>query len=111
MTETGRHQKIDFEERICKMCSQKMIEDERHFVPEYSAYNKVQKSLLKHVDPNENDLNNQLIQLMASSNQNVIHYMTRYLVKRALKIRNNPNEDISKRPNFCFQSLVRWGLF
>ena len=110
MIETGRHKKIDLEERMCKMCSQKMVEDERHFLLECPAYNKVRKSLMKHVDPNEDDLNNQFIQLMASSNQNVIHDIAGYL-KRAFKIRSNPYEQISHRTSFCFQSLVRWDLF
>ena len=51
---------------MCTMCSQKRVEDERHFLLERPAYNKKRKSLLKHVDPNENYLNNQFIQLMAS---------------------------------------------
>ena len=110
MTETGRHKKIDLEERICKMCSQKRVEDERHFLLECPAYNKVRKTLLKHVDPNEDDVNNQFIQFMASLNQNVVHDIARYL-KRTFKIRNNPNEEISHRTNFCFQSLVKWDLF
>ena len=70
--ETGRHKKIDLEERMCKMCSQKRVEDERHFFLERSAYiYKIRKLLCKHVDPNEDYLNNQFIQLVASSNQNV----------------------------------------
>ena len=109
MIETGRHKKIDLEERMYKMCPQKRVEGERHFFPERPAYNKVRKSLLKHVDPSEDDLNNQFIQLMASSNQNVIYDIARYL-KRAFKIRNNPHEEISHRTSFCFQSLVRWDL-
>ena len=108
MIETGRLKKIDLEERMCKMCSQKRVEDECHFLLECPAYNK--KSLLKHVDPNEDDLNNQFIQLMASSNQNVIYDIARYL-ERTFKIRNNPNEEISHRISFCFHSLVRWDLF
>ena len=32
MIETGRHKKIDLEERMCKMCSQKRVEDESHFL-------------------------------------------------------------------------------
>ena len=95
---------------MCKMCSQKRVEDERHFLLEYPAYNKVRKSLLKHVGPNEDDLNNQFIQLMARSNQNVIYDIARYL-KITFKIRNNPNEEVSQRTSFCFQSLVRWDLF
>ena len=110
MIETGRHKKIDLEERMCKMCSQKTVEDERHFLLECPAYNKVRKSLMKHVNPIEDDLNNQFIQLMASSNQNVIYDIARYL-KRAFKIRSNPHEQISHRTSFCFQSLVRWDLF
>ena len=106
MIETGRHKKIDLEERICKMCSQKRVEDERHFLLECP----VRKSLLKHVDPNEGDLNGQFIQLMPSSNQNVIYDIARYL-KRTFKIRNNPNEEVSHRTSICFQSLVRWDLF
>ena len=109
MIETGRHKKIDLEERMCKMCSQKRVEDERYFLLECPAY-KVRKSLLKHVYPIEDDLNNQFIQLMASSNQNVIYDIARYL-KRAFKIRSNPHEQISHRTSFCFQSLVRWDLF
>ena len=108
MTETGRHKRIDLEESICTMCSQKRIENERHFLLECPAYTKVRKSLLKHVDLNEDD--NQFIQLMASSNQNVIYDVVRYL-KRAFKIRNNPGEEISHGTSFCFQSLVRWDLF
>ena len=34
MIETGRHKKIDHEERICKMYSQNMIENEPHFLLE-----------------------------------------------------------------------------
>ena len=41
MIETGRHKKIDLEERMCKMCSQKRVEDGRHFLLECQAYNKV----------------------------------------------------------------------
>ena len=100
--ETGRHKKIDLEERMCKMCSQKRVEDERHFFVECPAYNKVRKSLLKHVNQSEDDLNNQFIQLMASSNQNVIYNIARYL-KRAFKIRNKPHEEINHRTSFCFQ--------
>ena len=79
-----------------QMCSQKRDEDERHFLLECPAYNKVRKSLLKHVDQSKDDLNNQLIQLMTSSNQNVIYDIARYL-KMAFKIRNNPHEEISHR--------------
>ena len=110
MIETGSHRKIDLEERMCKMCSQKRVEDERHFLLDCPAYNKVRKSLLKHVDPNEDDLNNQFIQFMASSNQNVIYDIARYL-KRTFKIKNKPNEETSHRTSFCFQSLVRLNLF
>ena len=99
---------------MCKMHSQIRSEDERHFLPECPVYSKVRESVLKHVDPNEDDLNNQFIHLMASSNQKVIYDIARYL-KRALifkfKIRNNPDEEISHRTSFCFQSLVRWDLF
>ena len=62
-----------------------------HFVLECPAYNKVRKLLSRHVDPNEHDLNNQFIQLIPSSNQNIICDMARYL-KKKFKIRNNPNE-------------------
>ena len=41
MIETGRHKKIDLEERMCKMCTQKRVEDERHFLLECPACNKV----------------------------------------------------------------------
>ena len=85
MIKTGRNKKIDLEERICKICSQKRIEDERHFLLECPAYNEVRKSLLKHVDPNEDDLNNQFVQLIGSSNQYVIYDIARYL-KKAFKI-------------------------
>ena len=34
MIETGRHNEIDLEERICKMCFQKRVEDERHVLLE-----------------------------------------------------------------------------
>ena len=47
MIDTGRHKKIGLEERTYKMCSQKRIEDERHFLLECPAYNKVRKSLFK----------------------------------------------------------------
>ena len=60
-------------------CALKKIEDERHFVLECQAYNKVRKSLLKHVYPNEDDLNSQFVQLMSASNKNVIYYVARYL--------------------------------
>ena len=58
MTETGRDKKIDLEERMYKMCSQKRVGDERHFLLKCPAYNKVRKSLLKHVDLSEDDLTN-----------------------------------------------------
>ena len=58
MIEAGRHKKIDLEERICKTCSQNRTENERHFLLECPAYIKIRKSLLKHVDPNEDNLNN-----------------------------------------------------
>ena len=84
-------------------------EDERHFLLECSAYNKVRKSLLRLVDPSEDELNNHFIQLMVSSNHNVIYDIARYL-KKTFKIRNNLHEEISHRTSFCFQSLVRWDL-
>ena len=69
-----------------KMCSlKKRIDDECRFLLECPAYDKVRKSLLKHVDAKEDDLNNQFIQLIASSNQNVIYDIARYL-KRALRL-------------------------
>ena len=43
MIETGRHKKIDLEERMCKMCSQKRVDDERHFLPECPAYESIIK--------------------------------------------------------------------
>ena len=93
------------------MFSQKKVDDERHFLLERPAYNKVRKSLLKHVDSNENDLNNQFIQFLASSNQNAIYDIASFL-KMTFKIRNNSNEElISQRTSFCFQWLVRWDLF
>ena len=84
MIETGRHKKIGLDERMCKMCSQERAEGERHLLLECPAYDKVRKSLLKHVDPNEDDLTGQFIQLMACSNQNVIYDIARYL-KRTFK--------------------------
>ena len=83
MIETGRHKKIDLEER---MCSQKRVEDERHFFLQCPAYTKVWISLLKHVDPSEDDLTNKFIQLIASSNQNVIYDIAGYL-KRASRLK------------------------
>ena len=47
MIEAGRQKKIDLEERMRKMCSQKRVEDERHFILECSTYNKVRKSLFE----------------------------------------------------------------
>ena len=110
MIETGRHKEVDLEERMCKMCSQRTVEDECHFLLKCPAYNKIRKSLMKHVDPIKDDLNNQFIQSMAGSNQNVIYDIARYL-KRAFKIRSNPYEQISHRTSFCFQSLGLDGIY
>ena len=74
--------KLTLRKQYAKCALKKRIEDWRNFLEECPPYNKVRKSLKKHVDPNKDDLSNQFIQLMAISNQNVIDDIAR----------NNPDE-------------------
>ena len=38
MIKKGRHKRIDVEERLCYVCSDKKVEDELHFLPECSTF-------------------------------------------------------------------------
>ena len=44
--ETGRHQQIPREERICQLCTLKKVEDEEHFICECPAYSEIRKECL-----------------------------------------------------------------
>ena len=39
--ETGRHRDIPREDRLCKLCNLKQVEDEEHFMTECPAYNEI----------------------------------------------------------------------
>ena len=60
--ETGRHRDIPREDRLCKICDLKQVEDEEHFMTECPAYNKIRldffgkekliaKKMLLEIDP------------------------------------------------------------
>ena len=57
MIETGRHKQLKIEERICKSCHLRKIEDEIHFLLECPAYDNIREEFLKKlIDENRSGL-------------------------------------------------------
>ena len=56
--ETGRYQSIPREQRICKVCPLKMVEDEEHFIMKCPAYDEIRNQYLG--STNHTDIKNLL---------------------------------------------------
>ena len=56
--ETGRYQSILREQRICKVCPLKMVEDEEHFIMKCPAYDEIRNQYLG--STNHTDIKNLL---------------------------------------------------
>ena len=46
VVETGRHNNIEFENRICRLCNSSKVEDEYHFIMEGPFYNEFRRMYL-----------------------------------------------------------------
>lgn len=85
MIESGRKDGIEFENRICKMCSQNVVEDEYHFLLECPLYNSLRnKYLLQYNNRNQHTFH----KLLTTSSVRVINNLALY-VHLAFKVRSS----------------------
>ena len=83
--EKGRHQHIPRENRLCKLCSDRVIEDEYHFLLCCSFYSNIRQQYI----PDKYLVNVNLHKfnlLLSSENENVIKAVSSYLL-HAFKVR------------------------
>jgi hypothetical protein len=85
--ETGRHQNIPRENRICKLCNLNKVEDEEHFILECPAYTEVRA---KHFITNEINITHALSQDPLT--------MASYL-RTAYKLRDELLEALEEQPS------------
>ena len=78
--EKGRHRKVPRDERLCKMCSDKAIEDEEHFLIVCKKYEHLRK---EYEITSEN-----VVELMNIENQ---QHLAKYII-RAMEVRNTTLE-------------------
>ena len=107
MIEKGRHKKIDAEERLCYMCSEKKLEDELHFLLECPAYDRIRIGITNFYKSSSLQIDN-FITLLSSEGKDTTNALVRFL-RLAYKIINGQScEKHLINPSFCFQSLMRW---
>ena len=85
--ETGRYYNIDRHDRICNMCNNNDIEDEYHFILEYSKYVEIRRKYIKpyyYINPSVF----KLTQLLSVQNIKELNNLGKYLYV-AEKIRNS----------------------
>ena len=106
MIEKGR-QKIDVEERIFYMCSEKKLEDELHFLLECPAYDRV-KIGINNFYKSSSPQTESFIRLLSCERKDTINALVKFL-KLAYTIRNGQScERHLINPSFCVQSLLQW---
>ena len=49
LIETGRHQNIPREERICQLCTMNKVEDEEHFIHQCPRYNQSRQDIIPYL--------------------------------------------------------------
>ena len=91
MIEVGRHCNINLENRLCKMCHHKVIEDEKHFLLQCPYYHKnriVLMNKIKVISPLITNLNiaDQLIWIMSCKEPAIITAVANY-VAQSMKLR------------------------
>ena len=81
LIETGRHKRLDVNDRICKNCTLGLIEDEIHFLLVCPAYETLRTNLLLHtsVAPLTTDL--QFQEIMSSNDGGTMAALALYLVQ------------------------------
>ena len=113
MIETGRHKQLKIEERICKSCHLRKIEDEIHFLLECPANDNIREEFLKKlIDENRSGLLEEIfISIMKSNDCTTIRSLCKYLELAFVK-RNEINAAMKDPPrnktSFSFQVLNRW---
>ena len=104
--EKGRHKKLEVEERLCYMCSEKKLEDELHFLLECPAYDRIRIGITNFFKGSSPQTDN-FIRLSSCDGKDTLNALVRFL-KLAYKIRNGQSyEKHPINPSFCFQSLLR----
>ena len=93
LIETGRHHNIKVEDRICKHCNQKEIEDERHFLIECSKYASLRQTMMQevlHLYPNIKNMSTleQFCWIMNCETDKVMYALAEYIFK-ATELRNS----------------------
>ncbi len=71
--ETGRYERLPFEQRVCEVCDSDNVEDEMHFLISCNAFTKERTKLFTHVSQfvghfNELSLEDKFIALMSDAN-------------------------------------------
>ena len=56
--ETGRHRKIELQNRMCKLCNLNEVEDEFHFICKCPLYNYLRKDLYNNMNDINDDFDN-----------------------------------------------------
>ena len=109
MIEKGRQKKIDVEERLCYMCSEKKLEDELHFLLECHAYDRIRIGFTNFYKVALRKLiTDNFIRILSCEGKDTISALVRFL-KLAYKIRNRQSyEKHLINASFCFQSSLRW---
>ena len=83
--EAGRFNRIQRENRSCRLCTQHMVENEYHFLMCCPKYSEIRRKYLGNIQwPNKNKFNN----LMASSSRKTLLNISRY-IKDSLLLRKN----------------------
>ena len=88
--EAGRYNGVDRANRLCKLCSQNVVENEYHFLLCCTKYSNIRNKYLGHQSwPSLNKFN----AFLTSDKKPVLYRLTKFL-KEALDIRKNALNDI-----------------
>jgi hypothetical protein len=78
--EQGRHRNIPRNERLCKLCLQRTIEDEFHFILECPVYNNIRRQYIPHWYRTRPNMI-KFIDLLSSSDVQILYRLAKYLIK------------------------------
>ena len=88
--ESGRKDKIDYENRICMMCTLGKVENEFHFLLECPFYESLR---VKYLHQYRNGNQNTFIMLLSSTNDDILNKLASY-VHFAFKVRNKQLQEV-----------------
>ena len=82
--ETGRYIKLDRSERLCDKCSAGSVEDEQHFLIEFSKFNEYRNNLFQTVNCNNKNFSKldnfqKFFWLLTNEDSDILHKMGLYL--------------------------------